>query len=70
MNPDSEDAEYMRLWSDLKDALKRLAAHIEPKVYEYGFLLGFNLKTDTEQLSPLQTNSEQLSPLQTDTEQL
>ena len=48
MNPDSEDAEYMRLWSNLKDALKCLAAHIEPKVYEYGFLLGSNLQTETE----------------------
>ncbi len=50
MNPDSEDAEYMRLWSNLKEALKRLAAHIEPKVYEYGFLLGSNLQTETEKL--------------------
>lgn len=50
MNPDSEDKEYMRLWDNLKTALRQLAAHIEPKVYQYGFLLGSNLKTDTEQL--------------------
>ena len=40
MNPDSEDNEYMRLWDNLKEALRTLAAHIEPKVYEYDFLLG------------------------------
>ena len=46
MNPDSEDAEYMRLWDNLKAALRLLAAHIEPKVYEYGFLLGSNLQKE------------------------
>jgi hypothetical protein len=28
----------MRLLSDLRAAMKRLAKEIEPKVYEYGFL--------------------------------
>jgi len=45
MNPDSKDKEYMRLWDNLKAALRVLAAHIEPKVYKYGFLLGSNLQT-------------------------
>ncbi|MBQ7448842.1 MAG: endonuclease domain-containing protein [Paludibacteraceae bacterium] len=61
MNPDSEDKEYMRLWDNLKAALRVLAAHIEPKVYKYGFLLGSNLQTDTEQSSALQAGAEQLS---------
>ena len=39
MNPDSDDPTYMRLWGDIKDALKVLAKKIEPKVYLYGFLL-------------------------------
>jgi hypothetical protein len=29
----------MRLWGNIKDALKVLAKKIEPKVYLYGFLL-------------------------------
>lgn len=39
MNPDSNDPTYMRLWGNIKDALKVLAKKIEPKVYLYGFLL-------------------------------
>ena len=38
MNPDSADAEYNRLIADLREALRRLARQIEPKVYKYGFL--------------------------------
>ena len=44
MNTDSEDEEYMRLWGNIKEAIKTLAAKIEPKVYAYGFLLGSNLQ--------------------------
>ena len=39
MNPDSDDPTYMRLWGNIKEALKILAKKIEPKVYLYGFLL-------------------------------
>jgi hypothetical protein len=39
MNTDSKDETYMRLWGNIKDALKVLAKKIEPKVYLYGFLL-------------------------------
>ena len=39
MNPDSKDETYMRLWGNIKEALKILAKKIEPKVYLYGFLL-------------------------------
>ena len=39
MNPDSKDETYMRLWGNIKEALKVLAKKIEPKVYLYGFLL-------------------------------
>ena len=39
MNPDSDDPTYMRLWGNIKEALKVLAKKIEPKVYLYGFLL-------------------------------
>ena len=39
MNTDSKDEKYMRLWGNIKDALKVLAKKIEPKVYLYGFLL-------------------------------
>ena len=38
MNPDSNDAEYMRLLDEFKQAYKSLAANIEPKIYRYGFL--------------------------------
>lgn len=34
----SEDEKYMSLIKALRDRLKILAAKIEPKVYEYGFL--------------------------------
>ena len=37
--PDSKDETYMRLWGNIKEALKVLAKKIEPKVYLYGFLL-------------------------------
>lgn len=39
MNPESKDETYMRLWGNIKEALKVLAKKIEPKVYLYGFLL-------------------------------
>ena len=38
MNASSSDATYTRLLADLRAAMRRLAAAIEPKVYEYGFL--------------------------------
>ena len=38
MNTDSPDAEYTCLLADLRRQMKALAAQIEPKVYEYGFL--------------------------------
>lgn len=40
MNADSNDEHYMKLISSLRQQLKRLAKKIEPKVYEYGFLMG------------------------------
>lgn len=39
MNTDSQDETYMRLWGNIKEALKVLAKKIVPKVYLYGFLL-------------------------------
>ena len=39
MNAKSEDAEYMRLLGNLKEAMERLRQRIVPKVYEYGFLI-------------------------------
>jgi hypothetical protein len=38
MNATSSDATYNALLAALRAAMKTLAAHIEPKVYEYGFL--------------------------------
>ena len=38
MNAKSNDATYNVLLTALRTAHKALAAHIEPKVYEYGFL--------------------------------
>ena len=38
MNPTSNDERYNELLAGLKAAMKKLAAKIEPKVYEYGFL--------------------------------
>ena len=38
MNSTSEDATYNALLADLRQSMKLLAAHIEPKVYDYGFL--------------------------------
>ena len=38
MNNKSNDEEYNRLISNLREKMKILAAVIEPKVYEYGFL--------------------------------
>ena len=38
MNSSSADATYTQLLAALRAAMKRLAAAIEPKVYEYGFL--------------------------------
>ena len=39
MNSTSTDQKYMELWGELKSRLKMLEAHIEPKIYEHGFLL-------------------------------
>lgn len=39
MNADSNDARYTELITALRQHLKQLARKIEPKVYEYGFLL-------------------------------
>ncbi len=39
MNPDSDNAEYMRLMEIFKSAYKQLSEKIEPKIYEYGFLI-------------------------------
>ena len=39
MNADSDDARYTELITALRQNLKSLARKIEPKVYEYGFLL-------------------------------
>ena len=39
MNTESKDETYMRLWGNIKEALKVLAKKIEHKVYLYGFLL-------------------------------
>ncbi len=38
MNNDSNDAKYMRLFSDLRQKQKVLAQQIAEKVYQYGFL--------------------------------
>lgn len=38
MNPDSPDTTYSTLLATLRQASKHLAAHIAPKVYQYGFL--------------------------------
>lgn len=38
MNPNSTNAEYTILNNNLRQAMRQLAAHIEPKVYQYGFL--------------------------------
>lgn len=39
MNTDSKDEQYTALITKLRHCLKELAKDIEPKVYEYGFLL-------------------------------
>jgi hypothetical protein len=38
MNNKSDDEQYMKLISDLRNNLKILARKIEPKIYEYEFL--------------------------------
>ena len=38
MNATSGDERYNTLLAALRAAMKRLAAQIEPKVYQYGFL--------------------------------
>ena len=38
MNTDSTDPTYTTLHNTLRQAMKQLATHIEPKVYQYGFL--------------------------------
>ncbi len=39
MNSTSEDEHYMKLLAELRQRMKILEAHIEPKIYEHGFLL-------------------------------
>lgn len=39
MLSDSEDTTYKRLWENIKEAHRKLAEKIKPKVYLYGFLL-------------------------------
>ena len=39
MNSSSEDATYQRLLTEMRALIKALEAVIEPKIYEYGFLL-------------------------------
>jgi hypothetical protein len=39
MNSKSDDEQYNKLISILREKLNLLAEKIEPKVYEYGFLL-------------------------------
>ena len=39
MNSSSDDTHYTELLSALREKLKALEARIEPKIYEYGFLL-------------------------------
>jgi hypothetical protein len=39
MNNTSADTKYNELIENLRDALKFLAQKIEPKLYEYGFLM-------------------------------
>jgi hypothetical protein len=39
MNITSGDTQYNALIGDLRSALKTLALKIQPKVYEYGFLV-------------------------------
>ncbi len=39
MNAKSDDVIYIELFNNLKNAQKMLAEKIEPKIYEYGFLL-------------------------------
>lgn len=39
MNSTSEDETYTALLKNLRDKMKALEAHIEPKIYEHGFLL-------------------------------
>ncbi|MBQ6352172.1 MAG: hypothetical protein IJJ28_02755, partial [Lentisphaeria bacterium] len=38
MNPDSDDAEYMKRLGALRQAYRKLSANVEPKIYQYGFL--------------------------------
>ena len=39
MNSTSDDATYTELLKNLREKMKALEAHIEPKIYEHGFLL-------------------------------
>jgi len=39
MNNKSQDEKYTELIGSLRDSLNNLAEKIQPKVYEYGFLL-------------------------------
>lgn len=39
MNPSSSDTHYSQLLDKLRESLKMLESSIEPKIYEYGFLM-------------------------------
>lgn len=39
MNSDSTDPKYSSLLKDFRSKVKALEKHIEPKIYEHGFLL-------------------------------
>lgn len=39
MNSESDDFKYTELLSALREAMKQLGKHIEPKLYEYCFLI-------------------------------
>ena len=62
MNSDSDDPTYMRLWGNIKDALKVLAKKIEQKVYLYGFLLD---ETTLPEDEPAQITISEKKPIKT-----
>ena len=60
MNPDSKDETYMRLWGNVKEALRILAKKIEPKVYLYGFLLD---ETTLPEDEPIEEEPQEQKPV-------
>lgn len=48
MNTDSSDATYTTLLATLRQSMKELASCIEPKVYEYGFLIQYTCANSGE----------------------